>query len=298
MKIRQARESDKTRVLEFCRNTWPGGDYIPDVWDDWVKDRKGRLIVATVGGRPVGLAHADMQTQDVAWLEGVRVHPLFRGKGIAGRLNVALVRFAARKGARVARLCTGSMNKASRKHLDKIGFPLLKKFQRLDCVIPLKSSPKGIIRPHKYSSRMWKWIKSSPEFGQSEAMYSDGWTWRPLTPGIFRGFLAQRGVLLSGSTVPNALSLFSSEERRLTLGFTAGHPEAVRNHALYLRHLLSKKAYDRVRVLLPERSKLIDRFEDAGYEKSGRILVYEKALSLQPGSKSNKARGVDDQSGS
>ncbi len=293
VKIRQAKESDKSQVLEFCRDTWRGGDYIPDVWDEWVKDKKGRLIVATISGRPVGLAHAALQTRNVAWLEGVRVHPSFRGRGIAGRLNIVLTGFAARKGARIARLCTGSMNKASRKHLDKIGFPLLKRFQRLDCVRPLKSSPTGIVRPHKYYPRMWQWIKSSQEFRQFMAMYSDGWTWHPLTISAFRRFLSQRGVLLSGSIVPTAMSLFSNEERRLTIGFTAGRPEDIRNHARYLRHLLLKGVCEKVRVLLPERSKLIDQFEDAAYEKSGRILVYEKALSPQARSKRSKAQGSD-----
>ncbi len=282
MKIRQARPADKDPVLEFCRNTWPGGDYIPDVWDSWLRDRKGRLVVATVNGITVGVAHASLQTKNVAWLEGVRVHPSHRGKGIAGRLNLALTRFAAEKGATIARLCTGSMNKASQKHLGKIGFPLLKRFQRLDSTTPLKRSPLGIVRPRKYSASTWKWIMASLEFEQSKAMYSDGWTWYPLTAKSLQRFLSQRGVLLTRSTVPTACSLFSGEEGHLTLGFAAGPREEIREHALYLRHLVSQGRYEKVRALLPEKSQGVDAFEDAGYEKSGKILVYEKPLKSKP----------------
>lgn len=83
----------------------------------------------------------------------------------------------------------------------------------------------------------------------------------------------------------------------MTLGFAAGRPEDIRNHARYLRHLLSRDGYEKVRVLLPEKSKLVEPFEDAGYQKSGKILVYEKTLSLEPRSKSNKAQGLDHKAG-
>ncbi len=115
IKIREALPSDKKPVLEFCRDTWPGGDYIQDVWDDWVLDRNGRFIVATKDGVPVGIAHASFQTRDVVWLEGLRVHPDYRGFGIAGRLNRSLVKTAGQRGASIARLSTAISNKASRR---------------------------------------------------------------------------------------------------------------------------------------------------------------------------------------
>ncbi|HEX9197876.1 MAG TPA: GNAT family N-acetyltransferase, partial [Candidatus Bathyarchaeia archaeon] len=132
VKIRNATAADKAPILEICKNIWNGHDYLPGVWDEWLADKDGRLVVAIVKGRTVGVAHASLQTPDVAWLEGVRVHEQYRGLGIAGKLNRALVRWARRRRARVARLCTGSSNLASKKHLEKIRFPLLQTFQRLD----------------------------------------------------------------------------------------------------------------------------------------------------------------------
>jgi len=283
VRIRQATPSDKSPVLEFCRNTWPGGDYIPEVWDDWLRDARGRLVVATINGSPVGMAHASLQTRSVAWLEGVRVHPSYRGRGIAGKLNIALTRFAAEKGATVARLCTGSMNKASKRHLDKVRFRLLQRFQRLHSVKPLKRWPSGIVRPRKYTAAMWKWLMSRQEFEQSKGTYSDGWTWYPLTSKSLRRFLAQRCVLSALSKMPTSCSIFSREEGRLTLGFAAGPPEEIRDQAKYLRCLLSRGGYEKIRALVPARSRLIGALEDAGYEKSGAILVYEKPLRSIPG---------------
>ena len=46
MKIRHATESDKGEVLRFCANTFEWGDYIDQVWDFWISDRNGVLLVA------------------------------------------------------------------------------------------------------------------------------------------------------------------------------------------------------------------------------------------------------------
>src|SRR5438128_9012687 len=108
VKTRKATAVDKAPILEICKNIWNGHDYLPSVWDDWLADKNGRLIVATIGGRTVGVAHASLQSNYVAWLEGLRVHEQYRGLGLAGKLNHALVEWVRRKGARVARLSTGS----------------------------------------------------------------------------------------------------------------------------------------------------------------------------------------------
>jgi GNAT superfamily N-acetyltransferase len=278
VKIRPAVPRDKVPVLEFCRNTWPGGDYIPEVWDAWINDSKSRLVVADIAGKPVGIAHCYFQTREVAWLEGVRVHPSFRGQGIAGRLNLALTQFAETKGAKVARLCTGSKNRASRNHLDKIGFTVLTTFQRLDATKALKTAPRGIWQPRKYDPKFWRWARDRP-VDSFKQMYSDGWTWYPISSDTFRRFFRWRGVLLSGSRPWTSCSLFTVEDDRLTWGFAAGPAGEIGDHARYLRHVMPRKKGGKVRALAPVKSQFVKSIEDEGYEKSGKILVYEKRLA-------------------
>ena len=43
MELREATSSDKTQVLDFCKNTFSWGDYIAEVWDFWIKE--GNLLV-------------------------------------------------------------------------------------------------------------------------------------------------------------------------------------------------------------------------------------------------------------
>jgi acetyltransferase (GNAT) family protein len=208
----------------------------------------------------------------------VRIHPSYRGQGLAGRLNNALTRYAAQEGATVARLCTGSSNLASRRHLDKIGFKLSQRYQRLQSDRPLNNPPRGIKRLRKFNPQVWRWITSQPEFERSHQTFSDGWTWYPLDSKALRRFVSQGGVLCTASAPISSCSLFSREEGRITLGFTAGNPDEISLHGKYLRNVAAKRG-DKVRALVPKGTRLVRALESVGFEKSGTILVYEKQLT-------------------
>jgi N-acetylglutamate synthase-like GNAT family acetyltransferase len=85
--FRPARPEDKPRVLEITAHTWSDGDYIPEVWDDWLADPKGEFTVAELDGVVVALAKLTSLGQDQWWLEGLRVDPERRLKGIGQAMN-------------------------------------------------------------------------------------------------------------------------------------------------------------------------------------------------------------------
>ncbi len=279
VKIRKATAADKAPIMDICKNIWNGHDYLPGIWDDWLADKDGRLIVATVKGRTVGVAHASLQTPDVAWLEGVRVHEQYRGLGIAGKLNGALVEWARKRRARVARLCTGSSNIASKKHLEKIGFPLLQTFQRLDSTKGLRAKPGGVAGPRRTAKGLWNWLNERPEFGENCAMYSDGWTWHPLTLQALKDHVVHGRVLISSRNgQPSALCILLDEDKVLTMGFVAGGPRDVGKLIRMLRFLMFRKKRGKLRILLPSKSQLVRALERSGFEKVAKILVYQKFL--------------------
>lgn len=133
IRVRIARPEDKEAVLGFATNTWNGWDYIPRVWDDWVVPSNGVVLVATVEaprnggealdvdgaalrvGQPIAMTRVAMLSPDEAWIEGIRVEPRVRGKGIATDLQVAELRWIAAHGARVVRYVTGQSNVGSQR---------------------------------------------------------------------------------------------------------------------------------------------------------------------------------------
>ncbi len=279
VKIRKAKPSDKSPVLEISKKIWSGHDYLPQVWDDWFADKKARLIVATVNGRTVGVAHASLQTPYIAWLEGVRIHEQYRGLGIAGKLNKALVEWARRRHARVARLSTDSSNHASRKHLKKIGFPVLQTFQRLDTSRGLRTKPAIVSTPRGSAKHLWNWLTARPEFSENRAMYSDGWTWYPLTLQTLRTHMSRGNVLTTiRDNQPSACCIFLDDDKVLTMGFAAGEQGDTGRLIRMLRFIMSRTKRERLRVLLPSKSPLLRAFQSSGFEKTAKMMVYEKFL--------------------
>lgn len=121
--IRAARPSDKPAVRSICARIW-GDDYIVGVFDEWTRDRRGRLWVAVEDGRVVAIAKLTLLGDREAWLHGLRVDPDHRRRGIATRLLEHRLERARRLGARVARLDTSEDNIAVRRLMRRYGFRL------------------------------------------------------------------------------------------------------------------------------------------------------------------------------
>ncbi|MFI5271661.1 MAG: GNAT family N-acetyltransferase [Ktedonobacterales bacterium] len=122
IEVRVARPEDRAAVLAFCAEGAPDGDYIEYVWDEWLRDERGALLVATADGTPVGMISLRMLSDDEAWLQGVRVAPRARRHGVGHRLTSAALRAAHERGAVVARLLISQSNLASQGMVSGFGF--------------------------------------------------------------------------------------------------------------------------------------------------------------------------------
>lgn len=109
--IRTAQPSDKDAVLAFCRNTWDDqDDYIDSVWDRWIADNAGVMLVATLNDIPVAMGRGLMMSDREAWLEGIRVDRRYRRHGIFRQLEAKLYAHLQERGARICRTCIASNN--------------------------------------------------------------------------------------------------------------------------------------------------------------------------------------------
>lgn len=112
--VRQATPEDEADVVEFTQDTWPehGGDYLPRVFADWVAsdDDTQRTFVADDDGTAVGVVQAVLLTDREAWMQGMRVAPDARGRGIGTQLHEAASTWARERGASVGRGMVFSWN--------------------------------------------------------------------------------------------------------------------------------------------------------------------------------------------
>lgn len=123
--LREARPEDHEAVAAFTRETWPGremGDYLPDVYPEWIEGERKYTPVVEVNGDLAGIAQCVLLSEREAWCQGMRVAPDYRGEGIARRLTGALFEWARERGALVARNMVFSWNTPSLGLSRTVGF--------------------------------------------------------------------------------------------------------------------------------------------------------------------------------
>src|SRR5256886_3065469 len=138
--IRRARPSDKRDVLSAVRTVWGGQDRLPDVFDRWVTHRPGPFFVAESGGRVVGMGKLTVVSPTEAWLEGGRVAPRWRRRGIATALFAHRLAYARERGFRVVRFPTGSDNTPIHRAGRRFGFRRIAALRRHQAMA-LKGGP-------------------------------------------------------------------------------------------------------------------------------------------------------------
>jgi len=93
--IRPLRQSDKDDILEISKHTWEGHDYLPYFFDAWIKDKDSHTAAIERNGHVVALANLRViENGRTGWMEGLRVHPDYRGQGLASTLTHHVVKLA------------------------------------------------------------------------------------------------------------------------------------------------------------------------------------------------------------
>ena len=125
---RPALPMDTAAVLELSSHIWEGEDYVPRVWQEWLDDPQGLLAVAEYAGRIAAVGKLTRQLANSWWLEGLRVHPDFQGKGFATHVFSYLHDFWQENGSGVIRLSTVSSNLPVHRICARLGFTHILEF--------------------------------------------------------------------------------------------------------------------------------------------------------------------------
>jgi RimJ/RimL family protein N-acetyltransferase len=109
--FRLAAARDRDAVFAFCAQTWPNGDYIPLVWDDWLADSQGALIAGVdEADQAIAVVKLVVAAPGEGWLEGVRVAPERRERGLGRALLTHVADYAWASGLRTLRFVTDAGN--------------------------------------------------------------------------------------------------------------------------------------------------------------------------------------------
>ncbi len=267
-------------MLAFCEATWDDGDYIASVWDEWLADDTGELLVATVDLRPVALAHVRMVSADEAWIEGVRVDGTLRRRGLGRALTHASIGAARARGAEVLRLFTSSDNTASQRLFTGAGFERVAEFvtytaQALS-VVPRDILPAGArLRAGDPADldQFWTFLEASTLVPMNGGLLIENWWARELTDALLEHRLAAGDVrVLEAWDTVQALAIIQSRlaSKRgpsLVAQYLDGTAESISRMALALRGEAAQAGLERMVVTIPDSLILHDAMDGASYTR-------------------------------
>jgi len=108
--------------MEYCKFIWDGRDYVPYVWNDWLKDPHGILAVAEYRGHAIGCAKVTLLAPGQWWFEGFRVDPKFQGLKVGSHIHAYVDEWWMQYGDGTVRLMTNSKNVRVHYLCEKLGF--------------------------------------------------------------------------------------------------------------------------------------------------------------------------------
>jgi len=280
--FRPVRLDDKPRVLEFTARTWDDGDYITDVFDEWLADPTGRFTAIELDGQVVAIGKLTDLGEGELWLEGLRVDPAHRRKGIGEALHNYHVDLAKRLGGDVLRYATGEDNVVSKLFGERTGFRHMSDYRWnvADASIDFR-------QPEKLMPDDWlalrPWLDSSL-MRSAHGLYQDAWKWSALSEARLKAHLETGHVFgLRGESGLRAWSICALEEGwdALPLHHLDGIDRpAVVEMAQAMRRTAADAGRQTVETFALEPSPLIDALGEAGYRVEDiTMIIFELRLT-------------------
>jgi GNAT superfamily N-acetyltransferase len=282
---RPALPFDTPEMIELTRHIWEGQDYVPEVWSQWMHDSQGLLAVAQLGGKVVGLGKLTRLSQSDWWLEGLRVHPDYEGRGIASHLNAYLLDYWQRIGTGVIRLATMSTREPVKHLAMKNGFQLIAEYATYQSRIPqsINTEPGASTFQPIVSAEIAEavdWLIDPNQGRLAFGMMDLGWQYAEPKPEYFSNYVNNRqawwwrdrqGMLIMVDKKENSetwarIRLFACEGE----DFSAFVSE--------VDAFAGQSGYAGINWKIPPEAQKEEVLSDAGYqrEKEHTLLIFEK----------------------
>jgi GNAT superfamily N-acetyltransferase len=275
--VREARKSDREPLMSFIKQVWHGHDYIPRVWDEWIEDESAKMFVVEVDGRPVGMNRIRFLPDGNGWLEGVRIHPDYRGKGLASLLGRTSMEEGRRRGVRTFRLTSSSWNWSAHRQIARMGFTEVSRVSVYSAGGRVKPRPQpGVkVAGPEDAEVVLGLVRRSREFRIGGGVLWDRFAAVSLTDYVVGGLIAEGAVYLSDGAVAIAREGSEGKEPWNQVCFVGGEPDECMSLISHVFAIRGDKGAWRI-VYVPQGSHLIERLRKVGMKREFSMILYER----------------------
>lgn len=243
--IRDAINSDKFSVLNFCKDTFSWGDYIQDVWDYWLSESN---LLVIENQYPVGVCHAFFSKNQV-WIEGIRINSNFRRQGFASDLVRHIELIAKEK-------------------------QILSSFMLIDTKnLPSLSMAKNL---NYRISQTWNFYSLSPQINNSYKIqfgnvlnsmathYVKSWRWLVLDEETLLSLSEQNKIIFSDKFGSVSTAIMTDSEhfdKTLIVTLFSGSQNNTLNLISYIQNYGAEKNYKKIQILTKEKLPFLHTLE-------------------------------------
>lgn len=278
--IRPAKKKDREEILGFLEE----GDYIPKVWDKWYEDSKGKIVVGVIDDKPIAMAHYRFSDPGEVWLEGARVHPSYRKKGIATSIAFYILDEVKRVGCKVARLATSVDNIAAQKHLAKVGFNLVASYI-LFMTDNVSREHVSFTRKAKLDelNRLWEYLINSKVYNMFSGLFHKRWSWSRMTYDKLANMVKEHLVMVAidnGEIKGVCTFEYVKEEdfKILDIGFLDGTPLGMTDIVKSVKNISLDKGIDKIYVPVPSANEYTELLKELGFDEVAKMYIMEKHI--------------------
>ena len=285
---RPALPVDTRDVMELTRTTWEGHDYIPQVWADWLADPEGLIAIAEYGGRAVGLVKLSRLGKAEWWLEGLRVHPQFKGRGFASHLFGYILDYWRRlcrdnPGPNIVRLITASDNLAVQHMCDRLGFTKIVEYGFFGADT-LQETARASFTPISLDevSQAYDIALHSPASDLTYGLIDLGYQLASPTERTIEAAVGRSMAWWWGGRLGVVIAYENPEDKAFSIQWVVGPIDQMVDCLLDFRRLSAESGLGHVRWFAPRHPDLLRILDKAGFGRDWDEIVclYEKRCSL------------------
>jgi hypothetical protein len=239
-------------------------------------DLDGLLGVAELHGRVAGVFKLTKFQEGEWYMEGLRVHPDFQGMGVASHIHNYVLATWRRMGSGIIRLTTGSYNVKVHRMCEQSGFTRIAEF------IPyrapsLAEGTSNFVRLEKGDAyRAMDFVLKSPLHALSSGLINLGWVYaNPQLKHIKEAIEAGHAWWWQNGM--GFISIWEDdedEEHAPGIQLLACPVTELGELLLDYRRLMAQEGYKTAGWTVPNRTEVIPKLEEIGFERSWDVSLY------------------------